>query len=1171
MTDFLITSYGASPSLNDNQTQIQAAINACVAAGGSPNHRVVVPVGMFRHSGVFMLEFCSMVGTNSLSTRGAVSGLFASNIDKKSVRISQSTQARPVIVSDLYLTGVASSRQPATNEKAAILVSRRLDSQPHPSYWVIRNNFVEGPNQDPDADDTTPNMAGFFIYGGTNGLIERNTLRFTSADSIHVTRGSASQNILVQYNLIEYPGDDSTAFVTYGSSTSTAVQACVSNCTSQYNTSLNSRNGRCFTSIGTVNCKILYNYGENTSKVVPKNNGGKAGIMIAAEQAYSTPGSRNLLVKGNTLKETGGLGTGHGAIHLYTSGFTFASKPNWVHQNVVIEDNQIISSRRDAFVVNGTDGGTDVIIRNNQTYALPSGEENVSLQPSTIIRRGFVNTNNTTGASSTFPGNRAIKGIGGAYTTARHPTDGGVIVVPPPDPDPPPVSDVVKTGTATAGRSIINFSSASSRVIVRLHKVSGTAAITNFSCVVEPAPVWEVEGPGVVTFTQTELNIAGVGGTVPTKASRTLPSEFNKKYTLTFTVAGNSVNASVGVNGSMVPVANVPVGNASFTFAALYSALFTIERLAAGNATISNILLTKVADHVWEISGPGSVTVTTNENLTITATAASPATIAIRPVPTLSMREFIWSYTQTGAAIQRSIGITFGGSALSPITTSTAGNHAIKFYAQTSPLAHIRFFTNAVGTTTITNSVVTIVPLDNSLLWTLGAGTISQDAETQTVTITGNGTTATTARRTYNTVVGVNYRLLFEVSGATCVYQVGTTDGAADITIATTSPLGQAEVLFTAQSAITYLQVQRTAAGVSVITKPDVSVDTSLPEFFTSASPWNTKVPSGATFAAAAPAGLPALLSAFALTLTTWDPDTSPSVAIHRATASDPLRNILWKGDTWTPFNVTGIPRHGMTSAQQTSLLSGTSNLNTYPMNNYSTQQGNLVWNNGGAPADGTYTKWVQSSLLSVRIPDAALPQTDGDGYTVIIQPDGTALEMYSPFKLNDGRWLSQMFTLTNSLTGNGLGTENGRRASMIPCYAGAITQKDLENGIIRHALAMNIPASMQAVSFTSPAFAIDSNHGYSGTQPMGIRWAVPPSVSIASLGLTTAFGAILAQCLKDYGVILVDRGGSGVTVTAQRYTNRAELNTYNFGVQEDLIKIFTAIRQVAPGTVTPA
>ena len=825
MTDFFITDYGATTGAADNQAAIQAAINACAAAGGAPNHRVRVPAGMFKHSNVILLEHVSLVGTNSLASRGPVSGLFATGTEYRAIRISQSTQARPVIVSDLYVTGSPQSRQPAPPHKNMILSSRRTDSQTHPSYWIIRNNFVEGPNQDPDADDTTPNVGGIFIYGGTNGLIERNTLRFTTADSIHVTRGCASQNILIQYNLIEYPGDDSTAFVTYGSATSTALQSCVSNCTSQYNTSLNSRNGRCFTSIGSVNCKILYNYGENTSKIVPKNNGGKAGVMIAAEDAYNTPGSRNLLVKGNTLKDTGGLGTSHGAIHQYTSGFTFATKPNWVHQNVVIEDNQIISSRRDAFVVNGTDGGTDTIIRNNQTYGLPAGEENISLQPSTIIRRGFINTGNATAATSTYPGNRAIKGIGGAYTTAKHPTDGGVVVTPPPDPEPPPpTANVIKTGTLPAGRHVITFSSPTENVKIRFHKVSGTAAITNFSVIPEPAPVWETSGPGTVTFDQSTLTIAGAAGAVPTLAFRDLGAEFNKKYTLTFTVAGNAVRASIGANGSIVPMTNIPIGNASLSFSSLYSPLLTIERLAAGSAVVSNIVLTKVSDHVWETSGPGTVTVTSNESLTITATAASPATIAIRPIVTTPFREFIWSYTQTGAAVQRSVGITFGGSALSGIATSSAGNNSVRFYAQNSPLAHIRFYTTAAGTTTISNLSVDIVPLDNSASWTLSAGTISQNLETQTVSITGNGTTATTARRAYNTVSGVNYRLLFEVSDTPCAYLIGTTLGGSDIRVQTTGAVGQVEVLFTAKSAQTHLQVQRTGAGTAVITKPELSI-----------------------------------------------------------------------------------------------------------------------------------------------------------------------------------------------------------------------------------------------------------------------------------------------------------------------------------------------------------
>ena len=827
MTDFLITTYGASPSNNDNQTQIQAAINACVAAGGSPNHKVVVPAGMFRHSGVFFLEFCSMVGTNSLASRGDVSGLFATNVDKKSVRISQSSQSRPVIVSDLYLTGVPSPRQPATNEKAAILVARRLDSQPHPSYWIIRNNFVQGPNQDPDGDDTTPNMAVFFVYGGSNGLIERNTLRFTTADSIHVTRGNASQNIMIQYNRIEFAGDDGTAFVTYRSLNR------VRNCTSQYNTATDSRNGRCFTSIGSQDCKILYNYGENTRTTVPKNNGGKAGVMIGQEgnpfdtnTAYGTPGSVNLLVKGNTFKDVGGLssGTSHGGIHLYTNWARFATDPDWVHQNVTLEDNQVIGPRTDAFVVNGQDGGTNTIIRNNQTYGIPSGQEVVDLQPDAIIRRGFINTNNTAAATSTFPGNRAIKNIGGAYTTAKHPTDGGTVVVPPPDPDPPPPSGVIKTGTLPAGRSVVNFSSATENVTIRLHKVSGTAAITNFACIREPDATWTASGPGTVTFNQTSMTITGAGGTEPTLASRSLPADFNEKYRLTFTVAGNSVRASIGANGSILPMQNIPIGNASLSFSSLYSPLLTIERVATGSAVISNIVLTKVADHVWETSGPGTVTVVSNEALTIASSAASPATVAIRPVVTMPQREFIWSYTQTGIALQRSVGITFGGSALSGIATSNPGNNSVRFFAQTAPICHIRFYTTTAGTATISNLKVEVVPLDNSTSWVLSAGTISQNAETQTVSITGNGTTATTARRSFNTVSGVNYRLLFEVSDTPCAYLIGTSEGGSDIRTQTTGAVGQVEVLFTAKSALTHLQVQRTGAGTAIITKPELSI-----------------------------------------------------------------------------------------------------------------------------------------------------------------------------------------------------------------------------------------------------------------------------------------------------------------------------------------------------------
>ena len=57
----------------------------------------------------------------------------------------------------------------------------------------------------------------------------------------------------------------------------------------------------------------------------------------------------------------------------------------------------------------------------------------------------------------------------------------------------------------------------------------------------------------------------------------------------------------------------------------------------------------------------------------------------------------------------------------------------------------------------------------------------------QAVTINGNGTTATAARRAYNTIVGKAYELLFNVTGQPCAYYVGSSDGGSQIVAQTTA------------------------------------------------------------------------------------------------------------------------------------------------------------------------------------------------------------------------------------------------------------------------------------------------------------------------------------------------------------------------------------------------
>jgi hypothetical protein len=1011
MADFWITDYGANTANADNQSGIDAAIAAAVSAGGAPNHRVRVPVGIFKHSNVIFAKV-SIIGTNSDPARGAVSG-FDGTADRRAVQIDgRNTGTKQILVEHLYLTGTPTSRQPATIEKSAVLV------RDNAANWIIRNCYVEGKNQDPEADDTMPNMGGFFVYGAYNGLISRNTLRYTSADAIHVTRGSASHDVVIEYNRIEFPGDDSTAFVTYN------VTNRVYNCISRYNTSFRSRNGRCFTSIGSTDCQIGYNYAENTSATIAKNNGGKAGVMIAAEDAYETPGSLRLIVYRNTLVQTGGTGTGHGAIHMYTSGFTASTKPDWVHTNVRIEDNQIVEPRRSGMVVNGTDGGTNTKIVNNKVYGLATDQVSLKLDPATIARRDYVESGTESFALTTWSGVKphAVKNIGGAYTTQRHPADplysgnepvpgplsepipqiglpaeavtktitsvsgtllrqstpdtnysaatlwtvdgdnpatsaqkditilrfdnligggagqipaGSVVysailklqttdlghsatvhkmlvpwtastatwnsmtsgvtandveassvvevttgttaigvtaldvktsvqqwvsgdvnngwaIIPLPGSidgwtfwgsagttppkldvvyDPPPIATppvepkrVIVTGTAQVGSNEISFVNPTQDIIVRFHtSLSGATNISNIMLQRVIENVWTTGGPGTAVVQGDDVTITGAGtGSLPTYAFRPLNADLDCSYRVTFTVSTNQISIKLGMNGELLSLRTAVQGAASYDFITFTQPVLYFERIPVGSSVITNLAVVKLQPHAWTVTGPGTVVVTDNSNLTITPVTNTTSTIAYRPYGAITKREYMVTYTQVGGDLTRNMGDTTStGTAVSPTATSSVGNNSLRVWARSNQM-YLRFSRNTASSAiSVNNLSVAVLPFQASTSWT-PTGNVEIDPQSDEVTLTSDGVTPSTAIRSYNTHSTANYQMKFSVSGSSCVYMVGSTSGGSNLVAATPAAAGSTvNIVFPGGVGTTYLKIEKATAGTVTVTKPE--------------------------------------------------------------------------------------------------------------------------------------------------------------------------------------------------------------------------------------------------------------------------------------------------------------------------------------------------------------
>ena len=169
----------------------------------------------------------------------------------------------------------------------------------------------------------------------------------------------------------------------------------------------------------------------------------------------------------------------------------------------------------------------------------------------------------------------------------------------------------------------------------------------------------------------------------------------------------------------------------------------------------------------------------------------------------------------------------------------------------------------------------------------------------------------------------------------------------------------------------------------------------------------------------------------------------------------------------------------------------------------------------------------------TLRLPAGSCPSPDTDALMAVVQPDGWVLDIYNGVVTSDGQVVGSMASWIDA-RGDGTGWWNGRRASMLPSFAGLVRTSEIGAGRIPHALAALVPTTLLAKAFVWPAYTIDRNSGYTGTLlPMGALLAIPATVDITKLGLSPR-GLVIARAAQDYGVYVVDRGGAGLTILAE-------------------------------------
>jgi hypothetical protein len=294
---------------------------------------------------------------------------------------------------------------------------------------------------------------------------------------------------------------------------------------------------------------------------------------------------------------------------------------------------------------------------------------------------------------------------------------------------------------------------------------------------------------------------------------------------------------------------------------------------------------------------------------------------------------------------------------------------------------------------------------------------------------------------------------------------------------------------------------------------------------FSRRSPWNHPIGSGARYAPVA--GLSTVPIGF-----NYDGRWTAAIAI--AEPDDPLATMLFspnwgRSSSWS-FLARGNRNCGNSAAAEAALRrSAAASAPPTEANYYSTI---------AAPDDH---RWLlpasyRPAALDWRgrfhLPAGTCPSPDSDGLLAVFQPDGWVIDIYATVVLSSGEVVGTMASWIDA-RGDGTGWWNGRRASMLPSFAGLIRAGEIAGGRIPHALAAQLPAHLLTRAAVWPAAAFDRDSGYSGTVPMGALLAIPPAVEIGRLGLS-ANGRVIARAAQDYGIYVVDRGGRGMTILAE-------------------------------------
>lgn len=196
------------------------------------------------------------------------------------------------------------------------------------------------------------------------------------------------------------------------------------------------------------------------------------------------------------------------------------------------------------------------------------------------------------------------------------------------------------------------------------------------------------------------------------------------------------------------------------------------------------------------------------------------------------------------------------------------------------------------------------------------------------------------------------------------------------------------------------------------------------------------------------------------------------------------------------------------------------------------------------------YDCWVPFG--PIHIPADAQPNWGSDGHMVVMQPDGSEMDMWIAQRTSDGwtsgsRWETSAYgSAANCTRVHGCG---GADVAGFALAAGLIRPEEIAQGHIDHALAITTPDT-RAGYIACPATNTDGRHDDPNALPIGAHVQLDPSIDVSKLHLPR-WEKVIAVALQQYGAYVIDTGGA-VALYAESTLDRPYNAWWKAGVPSD-------------------